>query len=159
MATQMRSTSRRELLRGAIVAGAACSVSAAAATPTAVKWLQAVALERSSETALDTYHAAYVVPPSDRHAALCKTFGPRPFTPSQIAILAAIDCHQDQFNDLVTVHYEAFEALMTTPAPDVAAIAYKLKLFTRDDAWEFMNVAEMVAAIQADAVRLSQGGA
>lgn len=156
------SPSRRALLGAFAAVPLAVGViafPAVSAVPDTRNWRYAVQLEVSRRKAYEIFHEAYVVEPSDRHEALCQSFGPRPFTPAQKALLAAIDCHEDQYNTLVWAHSDAVQALMMTPAPDIAALALKLDLFAKDESWECVAVGEFIAAMQADAVRLSQGAA
>jgi hypothetical protein len=60
-----------------------------------------------------------------------------------------------RFGDLDTIRLAALRRLLRAPAPDIAALALKLDLAVADQAWELTGCESCLAALAADARRLS----
>lgn len=161
MGAQTFIASRREML--GVAASTVIAVPSIALARNDRRFHHAVELERTRRVAFELYHAEYVAPVAARHTALRYSFGPAhvPVTQDQRKQLDGIDIDgpQSRFDDLVSAHYDAFEALMLTPAPTVSGLAVKLAVFAKDEGWDCTAVGKMIAAITADAARLSQGDA
>jgi hypothetical protein len=61
----------------------------------------------------------------------------------------------DAFNAAADAHDRALERLLLAPAPSVAALAAKLRLARRDQAWELPAGDDLMHALEQDAFRLS----
>lgn len=61
---------------------------------------------------------------------------------------------EDAFGDAVVACNRALERLLTAPAPDLPALADKLRLAIARQAWELPAGDEAMAAIERDALRL-----
>ena len=61
----------------------------------------------------------------------------------------------DAFNAAADAHDRALERLLLAPAPSVAALAAKLRLARRDQAWELPSGDALMDVMEQDAVRLS----
>ena len=65
-------------------------------------------------------------------------------------------CALDEaFSDLGARHDRAVQRLLLAPAPDLHALAAKLALLGREQAWELPCGEECVAALAEDALRLA----
>lgn len=63
----------------------------------------------------------------------------------------------DAFNAAADLHDRALERLLLAPAPSVAALARKLSLARRDQAWELPSGDALMHALEQDAFRLAGG--
>lgn len=69
----------------------------------------------------------------------------------------AIDAYEARTGELADAHAEAFDALLLTPAPNSAALAYKLELWVQvvgSDCWT--NGADLMKQIAADSRRFAE---
>ena len=73
------------------------------------------------------------------------------------AAVAALEgtSDDDAFNAAADAHDRALERLLLAPAPDLAALARKLRLARRDQAWELPSGDALMDALEQDAHRLS----
>jgi hypothetical protein len=78
--------------------------------------------------------------------------------------MARDDAREDVDSDeevslLGNAHSEATWGLLTAPAPDLDALAYKLEVFREEAMWELVNerVQELFQALIADVRRLGRG--
>jgi len=60
----------------------------------------------------------------------------------------------DAFNAAADAHDRALERLLLAPAPSVAALAAKLRLARRDQAWELPAGDALMEALERDALAL-----
>ena len=61
----------------------------------------------------------------------------------------------DAFNAAADAHDRALERLLLAPAPSIAALATKLRLTRRDQAWELPSGNALMGALEQDALRLA----
>jgi hypothetical protein len=78
---------------------------------------------------------------------------------AQAALAAAEKGPETLYNRLGARHHSALARLLTTPAPDIAALAAKLDLALYDRAVEFTADAAAMKAIKRDAHRLAAAAA
>jgi hypothetical protein len=62
----------------------------------------------------------------------------------------------ETFSDRVVEFKDAVQRLLLAPAPDLPALAAKLALFGREQAWELPRGEECMGALQRDALRLCE---
>lgn len=74
---------------------------------------------------------------------------------AEAALTAAEKGPEEEYNRLGARHHGALARLLTTPAPDIAALATKLDLALYDRAVEFTADAAAMKAIKQDARRLA----
>ena len=73
------------------------------------------------------------------------------------AAVAALERSPDEeaFGDAVVAFNRTLERLLLAPAPDLSALALKLRLARRHLAWELAKGEEAMAVVEADAFRLA----
>jgi hypothetical protein len=134
---------------------------AAVALPDRSAWQSALAEYLTADKAVDDYDRDFLSPVSARYmdavAAHEKlTLVGSPKHADVVAAEAALDPVQDRFDELVGIEYDAFLTLIETPAPDLGAVAEKIRLGFEGEMWFGGMQTEQIAHLHADVRRLLQ---
>lgn len=103
-------------------------------TNLATAWTAAAKAEQDAREAAERFHATYVRPVDEAHER-----GEVP--------LAAVHEQEQAYAECNALHQAAFNALLTTPAPSLQAVARKLRLGCQD--WLFDGSSQSIAALEA----------
>lgn len=109
----------------------------AAPAASAARWTRTVAAYRRAEARVASFKAAEARLPAERRG-----------------FPACLDL-EEEFGRLDSLRLAALRRLFRLPAPDVAALALKLRLAVDDQAWELSGCETCLAAMADDAHRLS----
>lgn len=121
-------------------------------------WQTAMADYEEACAELERFDVEVMGPAIKAHKSLQRSMGiVFAVTPEHRAAIAAtgIDAAQDALNDLVSEKVDALTDAFMTPAPDLAAVAWKLDAFAEQGVFDDHNAEEVIRAIGADVRRLS----
>lgn len=121
-------------------------------------WQTALADYEEAAADLERFRVEVMDPANKAHEALQRSMGiVFAVTPEHREALAAtgIDAAQEAFNDLVNEKTDALTDAFMTPAPDLAAVVWKLETFSEQGVFNDHNAEEVTRAIAADVRRLS----
>jgi hypothetical protein len=139
MAAGRHNLSRRAVLGAAFGAPVLLGSDGARATGPHDRWTRALAAFHRAEVRLAAFRQAEAqLPPAARAFPACESL-------------------EERFNDLECARLAALRRLLRAPAPDLPALARKIQLTIRDQAWELTDSEPCLAALKADGRRLAYG--
>lgn len=155
------STTRRGVL-GVMTAIPALALPAISALAWSSEWDGAKSAYLAADLAVKEHDRVYLTPVSERWTATRKQW-PIDYDfksdPAATAALDAISVDYDpvqaRFDDLVDQEADAYEAMMRAPAPNMAAVHYKLRSGLDGDMTEHLSGGQLATIILADLERLA----
>jgi hypothetical protein len=168
MAVARHNPTRRALLGAALGAPAflAADTAAPPPPPAAVRrWDRALSAYRRAEAALQAYQRDQAAPAERAYRAVRDRwprdydFGSDPEGRATIAAaLAEHEPFEAEFNRLASEQMAALRRLLTTPAPDLRALAIKIALTAEQEVATIEGGEGCLAAMKADVLKFVLGG-
>lgn len=156
--------SRRSMLGASLHIAAAAGIASpglAALTPASqsaslVGWRKAKQDYYAADRAAKLYDRDHLMPALNAFDAFCDRHGSVVGDPAFTAARAQFDNIEAKFNDLADQETATRHALIACPAPDVAAVAFKLQLLADNEAWDCVQWDEQFGHVMADLARLGR---
>lgn len=169
MADSVLTTTRRDIL-GVIsslpvagLAATAIAVTPVLATTSRAEWDAVKSAYIRAEKALNDYFRDHMEPAAERWEAWRGTwpsgtdFKSHPVASVESAAQRAFyDPIEEQFDALVDQRSDSLEAMIATPAPDAAAITFKMEVIVTDERWDCNGFEHMMHDLLSDLRHLGE---